>query len=372
MDYISLPHTEAVPLPLYDAARIYSIMRAEQQGRWRLRHFTVTEEEYTNKMRMLYVGSDHPEEEMARCVPPGDYVSLQRRMIEQEVREMVEDQIDGTFEDVLAHDGLLERIFPDDSRWIPVMSDTPAEILEHWPALLQAKGRVLITGLGLGCLPHALLAGYHRITRIDIIEIDPDVRKLTGKYLDDPRVHIWPGSADDLTCIPADVRKVGWDYAWHDIWTHISPRNLSDDEAEHGISYRMLFDLWQPYAKVQSAWAFDMAQNMAAIRERAIKEQREFIARVRAASPEEQVEMLYNHVLSERIRTGENVHPFRGERVPEEFARMLDPEGDLKEHVRKRLQDPDFWSGWDARDAVNDVPEPLGRPNEILGANPNA
>lgn len=368
MDSIKLPYTDSILLPVYDASRVSAFMREAKRGRWRLRHFNVTEDDYTAKLQVIYFTSEHAEEEMARCVPPGDYVSLQRRMTDAEVREYIEGEVDDEDAyDKLVAAGELDRVFPDDSRWMPVMSDTPSEILEHAHAYNHARGRVLITGLGLGCLPHGLLSGYSRITRIDIIEIDPDVRALTGKYLRDERVHIWPGSAADLSAIPEDVRKIGWDYAWHDIWSHISSRNLEDETAEHGISYGRLFDLWRPHCAEQSAWAHDMALMQKSRREEKVNAQREFVARIRTLPLDDQVEELYHHVVGSRIRLGSNVDPFPpGTRIPEEFCRTIDPTGGLRDHIRERLQAGDFWGGWADRDSENDSLTPIGNPNAHL------
>jgi hypothetical protein len=143
-------------------------------------------------------------------------------MTPQELREIYHDNFDMYPEDA-PPELAVEKVLPEDRQWVPIMSDTPAEIVEHALALNNATGNVLITGLGLGCLPHALLSKPD-VTRIDIIEIDPDVIELTGAYFIDPRVHIHQGSAADLSAVPADLR---WDYAWHDIWSHISARNLN-------------------------------------------------------------------------------------------------------------------------------------------------
>jgi hypothetical protein len=232
---ISLPHTPEVPFSLYQAARVSEFMREAKVGRWRLVRFEVTEEDYNRKMRDIYFSSDHPEREMARSVPTGEYVTLQRRMIDTEVRDAFEETTKLDFDDVTEEQ--LQQIMPPDARWIPVMSDTPAEILEHGHALLRARGRVLITGLGLGCLPHALLTKPD-VTSIDIIEIDPQVIRLTGKYLRDPRVTIHQGSAVDPLAIPTLAEAwttQGWDYAWHDIWSHVASRNLDDETGGTGV-----------------------------------------------------------------------------------------------------------------------------------------
>jgi hypothetical protein len=77
---ISLPHTPEVPFSLYEAARVSRFMDEDELGRWQLSHFEIKEADYNEKMRRIYFTSEHPDEEMARAVPPGDYIVLRRRM----------------------------------------------------------------------------------------------------------------------------------------------------------------------------------------------------------------------------------------------------------------------------------------------------
>lgn len=362
--------TPPVSHALYDAARARPLMAEEGIGRWRLKHFTISDEGYNQRMRHLYFTSDHPTHEMRRAVPPGDYVSLQRRMTEIEMRNVFEEQFNMSPEAMSRQirGNALERYLPDESRWIPVMSDTPSEIEEHWPALRDARGRVLITGLGLGCLPRALLT-LPDVTRIDIIEIDPEVIALTGKYLTDDRVRIWRGSAAE----PQRIDKLRaepwcWDYAWHDIWSHISPRNLEDETAEHGISYQRLYDVYEPYAEQQSAWAIDDAREMERRHQDSLAKEREFRRRLRAAPLDEQVEMLYDRIVASRIRVGENTDPFPDGNVPDEYKIALDPQGTLKAHIRNLLETGDEG----LHNLIHSEPEPdrgpLGNPNAHLEA----
>lgn len=103
------------------------------------------------------------------------------------------------------------------------MSDTPDEIRNARIPLACATGRVLINGLGLGCVLAGLLS-KESVTHIDVVEINPDVMTLVGPYFKDPRVkfHL----ADAFTI---QWRKgVSWDYAWHDIWLNICGDNASE------------------------------------------------------------------------------------------------------------------------------------------------
>lgn len=247
--------------------RVAHKMKPARFGRWRIAEFTQTAEK--QQRDELKIRTSEPPERwelaLRRVIPPGDYVSLQRRMIDQEVRDFIEGEIgDVTFlagAAGVSPEDYIDRIFPVERRWIPIMSDTPDELEGHRPAL-SFHGAVLVTGLGLGCVVSGLLANPD-VTRIDVIEIDPDVVNLTGPYyVNEPRVRIWNVSATDIDALPADL---DWDFAWHDIWTHIAERNLRDETAEHGISYGMLFDLWAPRVAAQHAWAYEDALEMRAV-----------------------------------------------------------------------------------------------------------
>lgn len=355
---MKLQHTLDVPDELFAAARVSYFMEDDNSGRWRLRNFTVTQADHARNALKIQFGeknSDRVELEMTRMVPPGDYITLARKMIDTEIRDIIFDNFGAYPEDLPEMDW--DKTFPDDSRWIPVMSDTPAEILEHGPALINATGRVLITGLGLGCLPHALLT-KDGVTRIDIIEIDPEVIALTGQYLTDPRVHIWQGSAADASVVPADLR---WDYAWHDIWTHISPRNLDPEKAEHRIAYSTLRELWGGRVDGDTdCWAEDQAMDMERIQAEERAEEREFQRRLREASLNDAVDMTVRAILGQKLNM-----PW--ESVSDEAVKILDPDGELHAHVYRQLSAPDFWEKWDAKPDPSE--NPLGQPNEMLEAN---
>lgn len=99
-----------------------------------------------------------------------------------------------------------------ESEWEVVMDDTWRELARHLPVWLAASGRVLVTGLGLGCVVRGLLAKPD-VERIDVVEIDGDILDRVGpEFARNPRVRLHLG---DALRFPADGR---WDYAWHDIW----------------------------------------------------------------------------------------------------------------------------------------------------------
>lgn len=94
-----------------------------------------------------------------------------------------------------------------------VMDDSALELRKHVPIWLAARGRVLVTGLGLGCVVRGLLA-KPEVDHVDVVEIDPDIIKVVGaEFRGDPRVTIYRGDALSIA-LPA----AKWDFAWHDIW----------------------------------------------------------------------------------------------------------------------------------------------------------
>lgn len=126
-----------------------------------------------------------------------------------------------------------------------VMEDSATELRKHLPIWMEAHGRVLVTGLGLGCVVRGLLA-KPEVTSVDVIEIDADIIRMVGpEFARDPRVTIHHG---DALAIKIPGR---WDFAWHDIWT---PRN-EGLQVLHG----QLLVNYRKRAGKQGAWAFPRA-----------------------------------------------------------------------------------------------------------------
>lgn len=95
-----------------------------------------------------------------------------------------------------------------------VMHDTPEELRTHLEFMLKAKGDVLITGLGLGCVVRGCLANPN-VRSVVCIEKSKDVLKLVEPYMPTERLKIVRADAL-LWCAETDLR---FDCAWHDIWT---------------------------------------------------------------------------------------------------------------------------------------------------------
>lgn len=122
-----------------------------------------------------------------------------------------------------------------------VMEDSFTELSRHLPIWMAAHGRVLITGLGLGCVVRGLLASPD-VEHVDVVEIDRWIIDTIGaEFTADPRVAIHHGDALKLKL---DGR---WDFAWHDLWR--------DDDQLQLDHANLLLDYGHRVGR-QGAWAF--------------------------------------------------------------------------------------------------------------------
>lgn len=95
-----------------------------------------------------------------------------------------------------------------------VMLDTMNELQTHLNFMLRARGHVLKTGLGLGCVVRGLLVNP-AVESVTVIERDADVLKLVAPYMPKDRVEIIHADAMKW-CAETDRQ---FDCAWHDIWS---------------------------------------------------------------------------------------------------------------------------------------------------------
>lgn len=125
-----------------------------------------------------------------------------------------------------------------------VMEDSDQELRRHLPIWMHGRGRILITGLGLGCVVRGLLKSPH-IEHIDVVEIDADIIRIVGaEFAGDPRVAIHHGNA--LTYEWPDGTT--WDYAWHDLYC---------DNGKLAFLHIQLLARFKPMVKHrQGAWDF--------------------------------------------------------------------------------------------------------------------
>lgn len=129
----------------------------------------------------------------------------------------------------------------------PMMSDTPAEMNDHYWAVKDAVGNILVTGLGLGIVANAMLL-KPEVNKVTVIEIDQDIinlveNHLKGKFGD--RLEII--HADAFTWVPPKPRSRGmFDFAWHDIWPTICGDNWEE--------MKKLKRHYQNWVKHQRCW----------------------------------------------------------------------------------------------------------------------
>ena len=124
-----------------------------------------------------------------------------------------------------------------------VMEDSILELCRHLPIWMAARGRVLVTGLGLGCVVRGLLAN-HEVERVTVIEVDSwIIAKVWPEFQRDTRAMILQGDALTYEFPPG----VQFDFAWHDLWTETG--KLATMHAEAMIRYR-------PIVGRQGAWGF--------------------------------------------------------------------------------------------------------------------
>lgn len=105
-----------------------------------------------------------------------------------------------------------------------LMSDTPDEVGDLSPFVHNARGHVLINGLGLGL---ALALTIHKVDHFTVVEIDADLIELVGPYWRTrlgPRLDLIHADAFEYT----PPRGARYNAVWHDIWPTVCPDNLPD------------------------------------------------------------------------------------------------------------------------------------------------
>ena len=121
------------------------------------------------------------------------------------------------------------------------MEDSAFELRKHLPIWMAARGRVLVTGLGLGCVVRGLLA-KPEVEQIDVVEIDDDILRVVGpEFAKDPRVTLHHGDALEIDLAGR------FDFAWHDLWT--------EGDGLHQLHVALLMR-FSNRCGPQGAWAF--------------------------------------------------------------------------------------------------------------------
>lgn len=151
---------------------------AGKKGQYEVRKFTVTEEAARN-FNLECLMSYQP----SRVITPGEYTKLVQVC------------------DADADKGHL---------W---MSDTPAELRDHYEAVSRARGVCLVNGLGLGVVVCAMLK-KPEVTKMIVNELAQEVLDLVLPHLPkDPRLIVQ--RQDAFTWHPNGTR---FNTVWHDIW----------------------------------------------------------------------------------------------------------------------------------------------------------
>jgi hypothetical protein len=182
----------------------------------------------TEQQLGLWEGVDKREWFLGRGICPGTYTRLWEQSIDE--------------------DGKPEKLV-----W---MSDTPAEIIDHWEAIDYFRSNeptglpVLITGLGLGMVVNAALKHGRDVW---VIEKDPHIIALVKPHY----VKLAKSLGRELKIIRADAMTwplhpssngQKFEYVWHDIWPKINDLNIFE-----------MMQMFQRYAKCaagpQQAWA---------------------------------------------------------------------------------------------------------------------
>lgn len=115
-----------------------------------------------------------------------------------------------------------------------VMSDTRHERLTNWEIRARAKGRVLVAGLGMGMIIHAL-AKNAEVSSITVVEKESDVIALISPSL--PKT-------EKLNVVCADIFKwapaIGekFDTIYFDIWADASNGAAAPDRRKLSARFR--------------------------------------------------------------------------------------------------------------------------------------
>jgi hypothetical protein len=126
-----------------------------------------------------------------------------------------------------------------------VMNDFPYELAKHLEFIMLARGKVLVGGLGLGCVVRGLLA-RGQVDTIDVIERQEEVIKLCGASVEDRRVKIHKRDA-----INGFIRGGPWDFAWWDLWS-----DPGRGEEHLQLTHMKLFKRFRDRVRQkQGAWA---------------------------------------------------------------------------------------------------------------------
>lgn len=130
-------------------------------------------------------------------------------------------------------------------QWELWMSVTDMEVGTMSDQVMEARGRVLVGGLGLALFP-ALLEVNDRVTDVTVVEIDPDVITMMEPYTDLLGVEVV--NDDLMKYAECRAARESFDYCYVDIWLHV----LDSYRNEPRVAHRMQ-QVLRPGGKV-SVW----------------------------------------------------------------------------------------------------------------------
>jgi len=102
-----------------------------------------------------------------------------------------------------------------------IMSDTPAEMRDHYAAVRFAKGSCLVNGLGIGMVLKNILL-KPEVTDVTVVELSQDLIDIVAPFYADERVTFV--CSDAMTYTPPKGKR--FQMVWHDIWDCICADNL--------------------------------------------------------------------------------------------------------------------------------------------------
>lgn len=103
-----------------------------------------------------------------------------------------------------------------------VMSNTPMEQITHIKAINNARGNILVAGLGLGMYLYNI-KDKKNIESITVVEYSDEVIQMVGKYFKEyDKIKIIKDNIFDY------IPNIKYDFAFFDIWSDISEENRKD------------------------------------------------------------------------------------------------------------------------------------------------